>query len=185
VGFTENDEHRDLRAVVADIAGSYGPGYYAARAAARRPCAELWTALGRAAFLGVSIPEGFGGGGGGLTELVIVCEEIAAKGTPLLLLLVSAAISGEVIAKFGTDTPRKAWLPGLAAGTAKVVFAVTEPHAGSNCTDEAEGPAGGGADRPRGGGERGCPSSSCRRVRRALGGGHCRWTCCCPNASSR
>ena len=132
VDFTETAEHRDLRAAVADIAGSFGPGYYAARAAERRPCAELWTALGRAGFLGVNIPEEFGGGGGGLTELVIVCEEIAAKGTPLLLLLVSAAISGEVIAKFGTDDQRKAWLPGLAAGTAKVVFAITEPDAGSN-----------------------------------------------------
>ena len=130
--FTETAEHRDLRAAVADIAGSFGPGYYAARAAERRPCAELWTALGRAGFLGVNIPEEFGGGGGGLTELAIVCEEIAAKGTPLLLLLVSAAISGEVIAKFGTDDQRRAWLPGLAAGTAKVVFAITEPDAGSN-----------------------------------------------------
>ena len=130
--FTETAEHRDLRAAVADIAGSFGPGYYAARAAERRPCAELWTELGRAGFLGVNIPEEFGGGGGGLTELVIVCEEIAAKGTPLLLLLVSAAISGEVIAKFGTEDQRKAWLPGLAAGAAKVVFAITEPDAGSN-----------------------------------------------------
>jgi alkylation response protein AidB-like acyl-CoA dehydrogenase len=67
-----------------------------------------------------------------LTELVIVCEEIAAQGTPLLLLLVSAAISGEVIAKFGTDAQRKAWLPGLATGAIKVVFAITEPDAGSN-----------------------------------------------------
>jgi alkylation response protein AidB-like acyl-CoA dehydrogenase len=132
VDFTETAEHRDLRAAVADIAGSFGPGYYAVRAAERRPCTELWTALGQAGFLGVNIPEEFGGGGGGLTELVIVCEEIAAQGTPLLLLLVSAAISGEVIAKFGTDAQRKAWLPGLATGAIKVVFAITEPDAGSN-----------------------------------------------------
>jgi alkylation response protein AidB-like acyl-CoA dehydrogenase len=132
VDFTETAEHRDLRAAVAEIAGSFGPGYYAVRAAERRPCTELWTALGQAGFLGVNIPEEFGGGGGGLTELVIVCEEIAAQGTPLLLLLVSAAISGEVIAKFGTDAQRKAWLPGLATGAIKVVFAITEPDAGSN-----------------------------------------------------
>jgi alkylation response protein AidB-like acyl-CoA dehydrogenase len=132
VDFTETAEHRDLRAAVAGIAGSFGPRYYAARAVERRPCAELWAALGEAGFLGVNIPEEFGGGGGGLTELAIVCEEIAAQGTPLLLLLVSAAISGEVIAEFGSDDQRKAWLPGLAAGTAKVVFAITEPDAGSN-----------------------------------------------------
>ena len=130
--FAETAEHRDLRAAVARIAASFGPKYYAERAAQRRPCAELWTALAQAGFLGVSIPEEFGGGGGGLTELAIVCEEIGAQGTPLLLLVVSAAISGEVIAEFGTDDQRKAWLPGLAAGTTKVVFAITEPDAGSN-----------------------------------------------------
>jgi len=63
---------------------------------------------------------------------LIVCEEIAAQGTPLLLLLVSAAISAEVIAEFGTEDQRKTWLPGLAGGTTKIVFAITEPDAGSN-----------------------------------------------------
>ena len=132
VDFAETAEHRDLRAAVASIAQSFGPKYYAAKAAERRPCAELWAALGNAGFIGVNIPEQFGGGGGGLTELAIVCEELAAQGTPLLLLLVSAAISAEVIAEFGTDDQRKTWLPGLAAGTSKVVFAITEPDAGSN-----------------------------------------------------
>jgi alkylation response protein AidB-like acyl-CoA dehydrogenase len=132
VDFAESDEHRALRDAVASIAARFGPRYYAERAAARRPCDELWTALGEAGFIGVNIPEAYGGGGGGLTELAIVCEELAAQGTPLLLLLVSAAISAEVIAEFGTDEQRKTWLPSLADGTAKVVFAITEPDAGSN-----------------------------------------------------
>ena len=130
--FSESTEHRALRAAVAAIAQDFGPRYYAERAAERRPCAELWKALGDAGFIGVNIPEAYGGGGGGLTELALVCEEIAAAGTPLLLLLVSAAISAEMISEFGTDEQRKTWLPGLAAGTAKVVFAITEPDAGSN-----------------------------------------------------
>ena len=80
----------------------------------------------------MNIPQKYGGGGAGLTELAIVCEELAAEGTPLLLLLVSAAISGEMITGFGTSEQREMWLPGLAAGTTKVVFAITEPDAGSN-----------------------------------------------------
>ena len=130
--FSESAEHADLRAAVAAIASRFGPKYYAARAAERRPCAELWAELARAGFIGVNVPEEFGGGGGGLTELALVCEELAAQGTPLLLLLVSAAISAEVISEFGTDEQRTSWLPGLAAGTTKVVFAITEPDAGSN-----------------------------------------------------
>ncbi|HEX3752739.1 MAG TPA: acyl-CoA dehydrogenase family protein [Streptosporangiaceae bacterium] len=130
--FAETDEHRALRAAVAEIAGDFGPAYYAEHAARREPCQELWQALGQAGFIGVNIGEEYGGGGGGLVELEIVCEEIAAQGTPLLLLLVSSAISAEVIAEFGTGEQRKRYLPGLADGTAKVVFAITEPDAGSN-----------------------------------------------------
>jgi len=132
VDFAESDEHRALRAAVAEIARDFGPRYYAERAAERRPCAELWKAVGDAGFIGVNIPEAYGGGGGGLTELVLVCEELAAAGTPLLLLVVSAAISAEVISEFGSEDQRKTWLPGLASGTTTMVFAITEPDAGSN-----------------------------------------------------
>jgi alkylation response protein AidB-like acyl-CoA dehydrogenase len=132
VDFAEPEEHRALRAAVADIAAKFGPRYYAEHAAARTPCTGLWQALGQAGFIGVNVPEEYGGGGGGLTELALVCEEIAAAGTPLLLLLVSAAISAEMIARFGTGEQRQAWLPGLASGAVKVVFAITEPDAGSN-----------------------------------------------------
>jgi alkylation response protein AidB-like acyl-CoA dehydrogenase len=132
VDFAESAEHRALRAAVAEIAQDFGPRYYAEHAAERRPCEELWTALGQAGFIGVNIPEAYGGGGGGLTELALVCEEIAAAGTPLLLLLVSAAISAGMISEFGTGEQRQAWLPRLADGTAKMVFAITEPDAGSN-----------------------------------------------------
>ena len=130
--FAETDEQRDLRAAAAAIARGYGPRYYAEHAAAREPCAELWSELAAAGFIGVNVPEEDGGGGGGISELSLVAEEIAAQGTPLLLLVVSTAICGEVIAEFGTEEQRKSWLPALAAGTSKMVFAITEPDAGSN-----------------------------------------------------
>jgi alkylation response protein AidB-like acyl-CoA dehydrogenase len=130
--FAESDEHRDLRAAVAAIGRDFGPKYYAEHAADRTPCTELWTALGKAGFIGVNTSEEYGGGGGGLTELTIVCEELATQGVPLLLLVVTSAICAEVIGAYGTAEQRQAWLPGLAAGTAKMVFAITEPDAGSN-----------------------------------------------------
>src|SRR5260370_12614043 len=132
VDFAESAEHRAMRAAVSDIAVKFGPRDYAERAAARLPCTELWQALGDAGFIGVNIPQAYGGGGGGLTELALVCEEIAAAGTPLLLLLVSAAISAEMITEFGTDEQRGTWLPGLASGAATAVFALTEPDPGWN-----------------------------------------------------
>ena len=132
VDFVESDEHRDLRSAVAAIAAPFGGAYYAEHARAGEPCTELWQVLGDAGFIGVNVPEEYGGGGGGLVELAMVCEETAAQGAPILLLLVSSAISAEVIAEYGSDTQRKQWLPKLAGGRTRVVFAITEPEAGSN-----------------------------------------------------
>ncbi len=129
--FLEDEERRALREAVHSIAKPYGGRYYSEHAAAHEPCRELWDELARGGYIGVNVPEQYGGGGGGLGELTVVCEETAAAGAPLLLLLVSSAISTEVLARFGSNDQRSTWLPRLAAGE-KMVFAVTEPEAGSN-----------------------------------------------------
>jgi alkylation response protein AidB-like acyl-CoA dehydrogenase len=129
--FAETAEQQMLRAAVRDIAGKFGHEYFAKQATAGAKSTELWQAIGDHGFLGVHLPEAYGGGGGGMVELAAVCEEVAAQGCPLLLILVSAAISAEVIARFGSDAQRERWLPGLATGE-KMVFAITEPDAGSN-----------------------------------------------------
>lgn len=130
--FTETPHEAELRKAVAAVAADFGGRYYALKAAAGEPTTELWQALGHAGFIGVNIPEEYGGGGAGLAELAMVCEESAATGCPLLLLLVSAAICAEVISRYGTAEQRTRWLPPLATGAAKMVFAITEPDAGSN-----------------------------------------------------
>lgn len=130
--FTEASEHRDLRAAVAAITDKYGPAYFAERATAHEPTDELWLELAQHGFIGINFPDEFGGGGGGMAELAIVCEETAARGCPLLLMLVSSAISGELLARYGTSDQQRDWLPRMASGETKVVFAITEPDAGSN-----------------------------------------------------
>ncbi|MDT7743638.1 MAG: hypothetical protein QOE59_2716 [Actinomycetota bacterium] len=130
--FVETDEHRDLRDAVGKITAPFGGDYYVDHARRGAECTELWHALGDAGYIGVSVPEAYGGGGGGLVELALVCEETAAQGAPILLLLVTHAISAAVIAEYGTEEQCKDWLPGLASGREKVVFAITEPDAGSN-----------------------------------------------------
>jgi alkylation response protein AidB-like acyl-CoA dehydrogenase len=131
VDFSEPEEHVLLREAVAKVARGFGHEYYREKAATDGRTDELWEALGELGFLGVHLPEAYGGGGGGISELAVVCEEVAAAGCPLLLILVSAAICAEVINRFGTDEQKQRWLPGL-AGTEKMVFAITEPDAGSN-----------------------------------------------------
>jgi alkylation response protein AidB-like acyl-CoA dehydrogenase len=132
VDFTEPVEHRELRRAVGAVTDNYGGGYFAEKAAAHEPTTELWQDLARLGFVGINLPEQFGGGGAGMTELAIVCEETAAHGCPLLLLLVCSAISGELLSRYGTATQQEEWLPRIATGESKIVFAITEPDAGSN-----------------------------------------------------
>ena len=67
-----------------------------------------------------------------MVELSIVLEELGAAGCPLLMMVVSPAICGTVIGRFGTDEQKQRWLPGLADGSSTMAFAITEPDAGSN-----------------------------------------------------
>jgi alkylation response protein AidB-like acyl-CoA dehydrogenase len=130
--FAETPEHRDLRTAVRAVTAKYGPAYFGQRAVAGEPTDELWRDLAQHGFIGINFSEEFGGGGAGMAELAIVCEETAAAGCPLLLLLVSSAISGELLTRYGTAEQRQEWLPRMASGDTKVVFAITEPDAGSN-----------------------------------------------------
>jgi alkylation response protein AidB-like acyl-CoA dehydrogenase len=131
VDFSETFEHEQLRSAVAKVAGQFGHEYFAEQARAGEKTDELWSAMAEHGFLGVHLPEEHGGGGAGIQELTIVCEEAAAAGCPLLLILVSAAICAELIARMGTPEQQQRWLPGLAAGE-RMAFAITEPDAGSN-----------------------------------------------------
>ncbi|WP_225846092.1 acyl-CoA dehydrogenase family protein [Streptomyces sp. HPF1205] len=128
----EDDERRALREAVGALGRRYGRGYFAAAVAAGGQTDELWQEAGRLGYLGVNLPEEYGGGGGGLTDLSIVLEELGAAGCPLLLLIVSPAICGTVIARFGTEEQKRRWLPGLAGGALRMAFGITEPDAGSN-----------------------------------------------------
>ncbi|MEU0674906.1 acyl-CoA dehydrogenase [Streptomyces sp. NPDC006172] len=118
----ESEEHRALRKAVASFA-------------ADRPDAgnrTLWQEAAELGYISVNLPEAYGGGGGGITELSLVLEELGAAGNPLLMMIVSPAICGTVIARFGTEAQRRQWLPAFADGSRLMAFGITEPDAGSN-----------------------------------------------------
>jgi len=131
-----DDADRELlRKSVAAVAGQFGHSYYRQKSAEDGRAHELWAALAQQGFTSVNLPEQYGGGGAGLSELTVVCEEVAATGAPLLLLIVSPAIAGSVIASFGTEEQKQQWLPGFCGQRDlgwKMAFAITEPDAGSN-----------------------------------------------------
>ncbi|MEU3985521.1 acyl-CoA dehydrogenase family protein [Streptomyces sp. NPDC026672] len=128
----ESDDHKALRAAVSALGNRYGRDYLVRAVAENKPPTELWAEAGELGYLGVNLPEEFGGGGAGIAELAIVLEELGAAGCPLLMLVVSPAICGTVIARFGTEAQKRAWLPGIADGSRLMAFGITEPDAGSN-----------------------------------------------------
>jgi alkylation response protein AidB-like acyl-CoA dehydrogenase len=127
-----SDEERMLRESVSGICASFGPSYSRDKHAQGEPPTELWDALAEKGFLGVNLPEEWGGGGLGMSSLAAVGEEISAAGSSLLLIVVSPAIVGSILARHGTDEQKERWLRGIAAGTTKIAFAITEPDAGTN-----------------------------------------------------
>ncbi|MEU3682444.1 acyl-CoA dehydrogenase family protein [Streptomyces sp. NPDC030592] len=122
----ESEEHKSLREAVAAFAKTHPHTLNA------EDNKRLWQEAAKLGYIGVNLPEAYGGGGAGITELALVLEELGAAGNPLLMMIVSPAICGTVIARFGTEEQKRDWLPSLADGTRLMAFGITEPDAGSN-----------------------------------------------------
>ena len=132
MNFIETEEQQALRKAVAELGARYGREYTAPRARSHEPLTELWEEAGKSGFIGVNLPEEYGGGGAGMYELAIVGEELNAAACGLLMMVVSPAINGTIISRYGTDEQKQRWLPGIASGEIIMAFGITEPDAGSN-----------------------------------------------------
>ncbi|MFD5911896.1 acyl-CoA dehydrogenase family protein [Streptomyces massasporeus] len=119
----DTEDHKALREAVSALGKRHGR---------ETDPVQLWSDAAKLGYIGVNLPEAYGGGGGGITELSLVLEELGAAGSPLLMMIVSPAICGTVIARFGTEQQKQQWLPALADGTRLMAFGITEPDAGSN-----------------------------------------------------
>lgn len=88
-------------------------------------------------FCGMTVPEEYGGGGLGNLALVIVLEEInrvcASTGVTLS---VHNSLLAYPICKYGTEAQKKRWLPRVAAGEILGAYALTEPEAGSDASNQ-------------------------------------------------
>ncbi|HDS1738643.1 acyl-CoA/acyl-ACP dehydrogenase [Pseudomonas putida] len=126
------EEERAIRDAVAKIASKYGPDYWAEKVKAKQPMTELTAELGAAGFLGVHLPEAYGGSGLGIYELTLVLDETARAGCPIAGLVFSAGIAAPILARHGTEAQKAEWIPQLASGQKLFSFAITEPDAGSN-----------------------------------------------------
>jgi acyl-CoA dehydrogenase len=85
-------------------------------------------------WVGIAIPEEYGGGGRGVTEASIVLEEVAASGAAMngCSALHTSIFGMNAVVKHGSDAMRQKYLPAVASGELHVAFGVTEPDAGTD-----------------------------------------------------
>ena len=96
---------------------------------------ELWQALGENGWLGVSIPEQYGGQGMSFLDTVFVVETACRAGggsTLSQLFMATPVFGGETIRRHGSDDLKQKLLPGIAGGAIDFCMALTEPDAGSD-----------------------------------------------------
>ncbi len=94
---------------------------------------EVWSEAGRHGFLGMQVPERYGGGGADDFRFnVVVTEELARLGTKGVAFELHNDICLPYFLEFTTHAQKQRWLPGLVAGESIAAIAMTEPGAGSD-----------------------------------------------------
>ncbi len=94
--------------------------------------------MGELGLLGITVPERFGGGGGDTLAYVLALEEIAtACASHAVVMSVNNSLVCDPLLKFGTAAQHERFLRPLASGKGLGCFALTEPQAGSDATNQA------------------------------------------------
>ena len=87
--------------------------------------AKLWSELGSAGLLGISLPEDVGGAGLGFLETGLLAEA-AGRTAAYVPVVETLAAAAPAIARFGTDAQKQQWLPGVVAGDTILTTALVE-----------------------------------------------------------
>ncbi|MET8003458.1 acyl-CoA dehydrogenase family protein [Nonomuraea glycinis] len=120
---------------IGDICSRYDLDYWQRCESDKRWPEEVWAELGKGGWLGLAVPEEYGGGGQGLLELAVATETIAASGAAggsAFTYVLTPGFGALTLARHGTEEQRAELLPRLATGEVETCFALTEPDAGSN-----------------------------------------------------
>lgn len=131
-----DDDHGLLRESVRRLCAAFPDEYWSSCDERHEFPWAFYEALAKGGWLGIAIPERYGGSGQGITEASILLEEIAASGAAMNgASAAHMSIFGmHPIVKFGSESLRARFLPRVASGDLHVAFGVTEPDAGSETT---------------------------------------------------
>jgi len=136
MNFELTEDQTAIREAVAAVASKFDDHYWSAKDESGEFPHEFHKAMAEGGWLGITMPEEYGGSGLGVTEAAVMMNEVARHGGA------AAAISTihinlfgpHPIIVFGTEAQKAQWIPPLVNGTDKVCFGVTEPDAGLDTT---------------------------------------------------
>jgi acyl-CoA dehydrogenase len=131
-----NEDQQSIREAVKRICANFGPDYWLRKDRDGGFPEEFYRAIADAGWLGIAMPEAYGGAGLGITEAAILLQTIAESGgAASACSAVHMNIFGlHPVVVFGTEEQKRRMLPPLIRGEAKACFAITEPDAGLNTT---------------------------------------------------
>ena len=132
MSLTPTNEQRELVDAISHICEDFDDNYWLNHDSTGEFPEDFVSALATNGWLGIAMPEKYGGAGLGVTEAALMMKTIVASGGGF-----TAASSlhvniwgGQPIAVFGTDDQRTRMLPKLISGEDRACFGVTEPNAG-------------------------------------------------------
>lgn len=136
---SESEDHAGIREAVRRVCSDFPDSYWRELDASHTFPWDFYNALAAGGWIGIAIPERYGGQGRGITEACIVLEEVAASGAAMNgCNAVHLSIFGmSPVVRFGSEEMRQRYLPAVATGELHVSFGVTEPGAGTDTTSIA------------------------------------------------
>jgi acyl-CoA dehydrogenase len=136
VTFALTPEQEEIRAAVSRLCARFGDDYWLERDEKGGFPREFHQAMAAAGWLGVAMPEAYGGSGLGIAEAAVLMQAVAQSGAGFSG---ASAIHMNIfglhpVVVFGSEEQKRRFLPPLIAGSEKACFAVTEPDAGLDTT---------------------------------------------------
>ncbi len=134
--FSEPEEHQAIRDGVRRVCSKFPDTYWRRVDEDHEFPWDFYDALGNGGWIGIAIPEEFGGGGQGITEASLVLEEVAASGAAMngCSAIHLSMFGMNTVVKHGSEQMKARYLPRVASGELHVAFGVTEPDAGTDTT---------------------------------------------------
>ena len=137
MGFSRTAEQQEIREQTLRICADFGDDYWLKRDRDAAFPEEFFRAMADGGWLGVAMPQEYGGAGLGITEAAVMMQAVAESGA---CMSGASAIHMNIfglnpVVVFGTEEQKRRMLPPLVAGTDKACFGVTEPNVGLNTTE--------------------------------------------------